>query len=897
MEREEELLADVRLLTGTLGDTLAEIDGAQMLERVESLRQAAIALRHGALPGGRTALAAHVGGLDLGSLERVASAFTQFFHLTNAAEEQHRIRTLRRRDRIDEPPEGSIAAACAELRRSGASADELRALLGRLFVMPVITAHPTEARRRTVLDQLSVISAALDQLDDRRFRGRERARIEDRVREAVMALHATLEARAQRPSPYDEVRAGLHVFERTLLDVTPSVYRELEDALDRYWPGEQLAVPPFLRWGTWIGGDRDGNPRVTWEVTRAALERQRRVAIARHLHEVDELGRELSVSVVRSRDHRAWDELEQSLEAERARRPELAALFARWAGEPLREKLRFMRARLEATRDRSDWCYERAEDYLADLELMARALTAGGFVRLARGRLRDSMRRAQVFGFHLATLDLRQHSSVHEQAVDELLARRGSPGYAALDEDGRIARLTALLERAEPVDVADRSSLSPPTRELLATLEVVGRARRDSGPEACRRYVISFAAAVSDVLEVLLLARTARLAPDELKPVPLLEQIEDLARAEPLARRLLELEPVRVAIGGELEVMIGYSDSSKQAGYLASAVALQRAQEGLARATDEAGVMLTVFHGRGGAVGRGGGPAARAILSQPAAALRGRFRVTEQGETITARYGRREIGRRDLEQMVGAVMVASGARREQPRDPERERLIDRAAEQARAAYQRLLADPDRIVRYALAATPLRAVAEMPIASRPAARGKQLSFADLRAIPWVFSWNQSRHGIPGWHGLGSGLESVVRAVGLPRARALYREWPFFAGLIDNAQLALARADIEVAACYAELADDDARRIFELIRDEHERTVSQVLAVTDQRKLLERWPTLARTVERRNPYVDVLNHAQIEALRREPDAEEVAQRHLRRILFITINGIAAGLMTAG
>ncbi len=448
-------------------------------------------------------------------------------------------------------------------------------------------------------------------------------------------------------------------------------------------------------------------------------------------------------------------------------------------------------------------------------------------------------------------------------------------------------------------------------------MEVVGRARRDQGPEACERYIVSFTSAPSDLLEVLFLVRAARLAPDELRPMPLLEQLQDLERADSIARSMLDLSPIRAALRGELEVMIGYSDSSKQAGYVASAVALRRAQQALARVADERGVMLTVFHGRGGAVGRGGGPANRAIRAQPRLALRGRLRVTEQGETISARYGRADIARRDLEQMVHAVLVASldlGRGHAHPHisnDKERsssqgtgqeqqarEAALSVAAQAAAQAYTALVGDRDRLARYTVEATPIREISELPIASRPSARHATLRMDDLRAIPWVFSWNQCRHGIPGWFGLGSALDAVIAQRGVDHTRDLYASWPFFRALIDNAQLALVRADMTVAAHYARLSDSEGSEVFALIRQEYDRTVARVLEVTRTHALLAASPTILHTVARRNPFVDVLNHAQIELLRRlRAAASEEERERLRKALFVTINGIAAGLMTAG
>jgi phosphoenolpyruvate carboxylase len=898
----QELLEDVRLLTSLLDDAIAHRLGPETLSVVEELRRAAIELRSGGGDRARGAFAQRMAALDANQLADVAHATTQLFHLINVAEEQHRVRVLRRRDRAESTVAESIAAAVDQAKRSGVPADDVRDLLARLFVQPVLTAHPTEARRRTVLDHLGQVSTALDRLDDPRPGVRERTRTLERLRESVTALDCTEEARAARPTPLDEVRAGLDVFERTLLDVTPAILRELQDALTRAYPSERFEVGPFLRWGTWIGGDRDGNPAVTADVTRAALERSRAVALGRALDDVADLGRELSVSA-RIASSTGLAELTAALEEDRARSPEVSARTLRGGmREPWREKLAHMSARLAATLTRGDAMYPDASSYRADLALLRRALVGAGLDRLADGRLLDAERRAQVFGFHLATMDLRQHAQVHEAAVDELLASGGVRGYSTLDEDQRVTLLCGLLERSDSGAPRTRQELSPATRDLLATLEVVGRARRDQGPEACERYIVSFTSAPSDLLEVLFLVRAARLAPDELRPMPLLEQLQDLERADAIARSMLELSPIRAALRGELEVMIGYSDSSKQAGYVTSAVALRRAQQALARVADEGGVTLTVFHGRGGAVGRGGGPANRAIRAQPRLALRGRLRVTEQGETISARYGRADIARRDLEQMVHAVLVASldleGSHAPGPEQHTREAALSVAAQAAGAAYTALVGDRDRLARYTVEATPIREISELPIASRPSARHATLRMDDLRAIPWVFSWNQCRHGIPGWFGLGSALDAVIAQSGVDQARNLYANWPFFRALIDNAQLALVRADMAVASHYARLSDSEGSEVYALIRQEYDRTVARVLEVTGTRALLAASPTIVDTVARRNPFVDVLNHAQIELLRRLRAAESAEERErLRKALFVTINGIAAGLMTAG
>lgn len=902
---------DMALLTERLDAAVAELSGTALLELVRALRADAIALRKGELAGGRERFHQRIATLSVRELEDVARVFTQWFHLVNAAEEQHRLRLLRRHGR-DDPPQDSLAWALGEMARSGMSVETLRAHLERLFIMPVLTAHPTEARRRTVRNHVAEVKRLLD-ARERPWGARAHEEILQKLDYAILALYGTEESRATKPSPTDEIEAGLDVFRRTLLDATPLMYREIEETLARLLPDQDFwgtaaddpdawVVPTFLRWGSWIGGDRDGNPFVTAHVTRTVLERQRALALDRYLSDVDALGQNLSLSSRRVPQTRGLHELEASIARDRERFPEIAARVQRFTvHEPWREKLWYVAARLRATKARSDEAYVDAAGYRRDLWILERALCASGQRRLALGMLRDCRRRADVFGFHLASLDLRQHSEVHERVVTELLARGGTD-YAPLDEQARCALLHELLSRPESLAPKSRSTLSPETQDVLATLDMVGRARREQGPLACERYIVSFTSTLSDLLEVLFLQRAAGLAPGELRPVPLLEQLEDLEHAPALAERMLHSAPIFAALGGELEVMLGYSDSSKQVGYVASQVALRKAQHGLADVAERhPGLKLTVFHGRGGAIGRGGGPAHQAIRAQPERALRGRVRVTEQGETVTARYGRLEIAQRDLEQLVSAVLLSGLSEQTAWRQAEldaRDEVFRQAAENSLAAYAQLVGDPERLSRYVLDATPMAEVAALPIGSRPASRKAKVSLADLRAIPWVFSWNQSRHGIPGWFGLGTALETMVAERGIEELRKLYRESPFFRALINNAQLALSRADIDVAAFYAQLTDPETRQVFSLIRAEWDRTVKGVLALLESQEILGNRPHLLATVHRRNPYVDVLSHAQIELRRRLVAATDEQERaEVQRALFVTINGIAAGLQSAG
>jgi phosphoenolpyruvate carboxylase len=891
--------ADLQRLADALAQATRELHGDEVAELLERLREHAVALRAGTLAGGRATLAAELAALSLEDVEDVARTFTHWCHLMNTAEEQQRIRVLRGREVAGD----GVAAAVAALRDAGLTAEDAAALFAGGLVMPVLTAHPSEPRRRSIIDHLGVIGGLLDELERPLGAPARRDALAELAAE-VLALLGTEEARARKPTPRDEIEATIEVFRHTLFDVTADVYADLEDALAETWPagpaGRGWRLPSFFRWGTWVGGDRDGNPNVTAAMTRAAFERQRAAVLARYQRDVEALGRTLSMAARRGRDPDATAELEDSLERDRARMPEVAARARpRALHEPWREKLWYVAARLRATAARADEGYVDAAAYLHDLELLERTLTRAGFGGVARAHLRGCQRRALVFGFHLASLDLRQHSSVHERVVAEVLAAGGRAGYVDLDEDGRRALLAETLARPVP-PVADRRALGAEAQELLATLDVAGHARRELGGRACERYVVSFTSDLSDLLEVVFLARAAGLAPGELRPVPLLEQVEDLQRAGPLAAAMAAHPILRDELGGELEVMLGYSDSGKQAGYLASQVALRRAQLELAAAARAAGLPLTIFHGRGGALGRGGGPAGEAIRAQPLGTVQGRMRVTEQGETITSRYGRLEIAHRDLELTLAAVLRTAADERRAgggpaAADASLEHALDVGAAAALAAYHRLTADQDRLARYTLAATPIQQVGKLPIGSRPASRKSGSSLDDLRAIPWVFSWNQSRHGLPGWFGLGSGLEAIAAALGAEATRALVAGSRFLRGLTHNAGMALVRADLDVARTYAALADPDGAALFAIIEDEHGRTVRALAELAGLDRLLGDRPYLAESVRRRNPYLDVLNHAQVELLRRlraTDDADRIASA-----IFTTISGIAAGLQTAG
>jgi phosphoenolpyruvate carboxylase len=878
----EALRNDLSRVTAALLRAVGRLAGERTEKLFVQLEEAATQLRRGEMAGGRRAFAALIEQLDENQLEAVARANALECHLMNTAEERERLRAIHARG---EYPTDGVAAALDGLWEAGFREKDFRAFFEHALVMPVITAHPTESRRRSALDHLSKIGGLLE---DRTPNGQAALEAE------VLALHATEDSRANRPTPLDEVETALDVFRRSLLEVTPRVYRTIEDRLKARFGGV-WRLPSFLRWGTWVGGDRDGNPNVTAVTTRIALQRQRTVVVTRYLADVELLGRSLSMSALRART-KSLDELMSSIETDRERFPEVAAhARPRTVHEPWREKLWYIQARLRGTLDHAEHGYPDVARYRTDLAVLDRSLREAGFAAIAEQELRDSLRRLDVFGFHLASLDLRQHSAVHDRVVGELLARGGKPGYLDRDETGRRALLGEVL--AAPIaPMRDRDALTAEAREVLATLDVVGRARRELGPRACERYVTSFTREVSDLLEVVFLARAAGLAPGELRPVPLLEQLEDLERAEQIARSMLDNPVLRTEINGDLEVMVGYSDSGKQVGYVASSMSLRRAQLALASVTAPTNIALTIFHGRGGALGRGGGPASDAIRAQPAVAIGGRIRVTEQGETVTARYARPAIAERDLELTIAAVLGAAASAREAPAPTADEQHLWNAADAARRAYLELTADEDLLARYTVAATPIEDVAHLPIGSRPASRAAKMSLETLRAIPWVFSWTQSRHGIPGWFGVGTAIEQLVAEMGADDVRHLCERSRFFRALVRNCEVSLVRSDIDVAREYARLADPDAAHIFTLIEAEHTKTVHALRDLLGMTPPLASRPYLVASVERRNPHLDVLSHVQIEALRRRRAGNGDAER-LTRIVFTTIGGIAAGLQTAG
>lgn len=910
----DRLRRDVSVLGGLVGEVLREQGGDALFDAVEHLRRETIALRATPEPDPvrEAVLRAWVEEQSDSTLLTIVRAFSVYFHLINLAEQHHRVRVLRERERAGGPLQESIGAAIAILREAGVEAPTLADGLLRLVARPVFTAHPSEARRRTLRAQLLRAAEFIARLDNTDLLPRERATTLAALRERITLIWQTAATREAQPAVLDEVRSVLGILAGPLYDVAPQVGRELAATVIAAYPDDAtVATATAARWlrpGTWVGGDRDGHPGVTPTITRAAARLSRTAVLRRYREDVRALGLDLSIS---ARLTGASPALIESLARDRD------ALgvqpVGRWRDEPYRRKCGLIGERLRRTEEELRGGYGAPEELLADLALIAESLAAHGGARIAAGGLRDLRDRVALFGFHLAELEIRQHAARYNAAVAELFGLAGIADYAGFGEDERLAALEARLA-ADPFAHATES-LTPRTRELLDTFVALADIQALSGSAAAQTVIISMCRAPSDVLAVLLLARETGLVTvaadgtllSRLDVVPLFEEIAELRRCGAITARLYAIPPYRAMLrsrGDRQQVMVGYSDSNKDGGYLAATWQTYGAQEALADSAREAGIALTIFHGRGGAVGRGGGPMGRAVLARPPAARTPELKVTEQGEVITARYGDPAIATRHLEQMIHALLLSALG----PGDGDTPRdwiaTMDRLAEASHATYEAGIKDSPALLRFFREATPFPELAGLNLASRPVSRAGKgagaIVLEDLRAIPWVFSWNQVRANLPGWFGIGSALEAELASGGLERLRAMYRDWRAFTGALDNAQLSLGTADLPTLRRYATLTtDSDA--VLALIVAEYERSVAAILAITGQRELLEAAPTLANSIRLRNPYVDALHLTQIPLLRRfralPADAPDEERERLREAIFNSINGIAAGLQTTG
>ncbi len=916
-DKDQPLRDDIRLLGRLLGDTVREQEGVAIFERVEQIRRLALRFHRDEDLAAREEMAAVLRDLPRDGTSQVVRAFSYFSHLANIAEDQHHIRRARAHARAGAPPrEGSLALSLQRALASGIDAGQLTKFFAGAQVRPVLTAHPTEVQRKSILDCQWKIARLLDERDRTELSPEEQAGHDEALRRAMLRLWQTRMLRRAKLSVMDEVSNALAFYDMTFLRELPRLYNACEDHLAKVvpeWNARGLAeLPPFLRPGSWIGGDRDGNPFVTAEVLDSAMRAQSRKAIAHLLEQLHQLGAELSTttSLISVPDVELTRLAEQSPDrsphrADEPYRRAIAGFYARLAATAL--QLDNLEAPRHAVAEAAP--YATAAEFGADLDVLHHALISHRCGLLGRGRLRRLRHAVAIFGFHLAPLDLRQNSDVHARTVAELLAiARPGSDYLALDEAGRIALLLEELATPRPL-TAPGVEYSDETRGELAIFHTARSIHRRYGKAAIENVIISKTDGVSDILEVAVLLREVGLLRPlehalDVNIVPLFETIGDLANAGPIMDRLLAIPLYNRLLGSRnalQECMLGYSDSNKDGGFLTSGWALYRAEIALTRVFARHGITLRLFHGRGGSVGRGGGPSYQAILAQPQGAVQGQIRITEQGEVIASKYANPELGRRNLEILAAATLEATllGHQHDAPR-PEFLAAMEELSASAFAAYRRMVYDTPGFEEYFWESTVIAEIAALNIGSRPASRKKTAAIEDLRAIPWVFSWAQCRLMLPGWFGFGAAVAAWREKhgeSGMALLAEMHREWGFFRTLLSNMDMVLGKSDIAIAERYSLLVKDETLRntIFPRLKAEWQASIAALLAVTGEKELLDLNPLLKRSIRNRFPYLDPVNHIQIELLRRHRAGE--TDERVQRGIHLTINGVAAGLRNSG
>ncbi|MDT7835586.1 phosphoenolpyruvate carboxylase [Aquabacterium sp. OR-4] len=931
VEKNKPLVEDIRLLGRILGDVIREQEGTEAFELIERVRRLSVAYRLKKDASAGRVLDRLLKNLSADQTVSVIRAFSYFSHLANIAEDRHHVRRRAHHSAQGHLQEGSLAVTFERLHRADIRAADVAHMLANAYIAPVLTAHPTEVQRKSILDAERAVAELVGQRDELPTE-RERSDNEALLRARVTQLWQTRMLRYTKLTVSDEIENALSYYQSTFLRQIPRLYRELEQHLHGH------SVPSFLRMGQWIGGDRDGNPNVTAETMRMALSKQSEVALRFYLTEVHALGAELSISQMLAGVTPAMKALADASPDSNPHREDepyrraLIGIYARLAASL--HELTGTEALRHAVPPQNP--YASPEGFLADLRVIEASLQSHHAQALVAPRLAPLMRAVQVFGFHLATLDLRQSSDKHEAVLAELLATaRLHPDYAALDEAAKRTLLLQLLNDARPLRVHG-AAYGELARSELAIFETAREMLARYGREALRHCIISHTESVSDLLELLLLLKECGLmtgtldsadARSALIVVPLFETIGDLRLAAPIMREYYALPGITALItasGGEQDIMLGYSDSNKDGGFFTSNWELYRAELALVALFEplraEHGITLRLFHGRGGTVGRGGGPSYQAILAQPPGTVNGQIRLTEQGEVIGSKYAHPEIGRRNLETLVAATLEATllhgNSQGSNPggslKSGAPKAFLEAAAQisdASFAAYRKLVYETAGFTDYFFSATPIREIAELNIGSRPASRKATRAIEDLRAIPWGFSWGQCRVALPGWCGFGSAVEAFLAGTEggagadkrLELLQKMHRQWPFFRTLLSNMDMVLAKSDLRIAARYVELVEDKrlGKRIFTAIKDEWERTAAVLSQITGEAERLQSNPTLARSIEHRFPYLDPLNHLQVELMRRYRSRKDGApdNERLQRGIHLSINGIAAGLRNTG
>lgn len=906
MDHTMDISQTIHMLGDLLGEVISDLESPAIFEIEESIRAEAKARRTGDHTAAQR-LQKLVSALSTDEARATAAAFATYFDLVNLAEDNQRVQLLRQRldQRYPQSVDESIGEAVARLKARGVTQEQMSTLLENLSIELVLTAHPTEARRRTVLSKIERIAQLLQEISNRENSARENDTLQDSLRFEISALWLTERARASRLAVTDEVKTGLYYVDAFFWKAIPALYDDLEKALQLHYP-ELQAPPTWLKLASWIGGDRDGNPNVTTEVTAETLRLHRGLTVENHRRKLQELARRLSMS---TRLVPPPPELLSWIEKRRPFPAHISYIEERYVNEPYRLVLSLLAADL-ASASREDMKShlmsrepQRAllflDKLLEPIKIIANAMPK----TLSQGDLKTTQRQLDIFGLHAARLDIREDSSRFNSALSEILrAVRIEPDFEHLPDQERTLLLNRLLDQP-PIELSQHPGVTPATAETWALFQLISRICDVYGREPLGAIVISMAHSTADVLTVLLLARWAGCT--YVPPIaPLFESVEDLKGAQSILEALFTCEPYREHLkshnNDEQMVMIGYSDSNKDGGYLMANWGLYKTQEEITRVTQKHNIKLTIFHGRGGTIARGGGPASRAIRAQPAGSINGRFRLTEQGEIIASRYANPYLAHRHLEQIASAVLLASAPSEEQIQVPDKWReAMEEMSTSAQKAYRHLVYETPGFIEFWQSATPLEEIKQLQIGSRPASRASTSAVDKIRAIPWVFSWMQSRFNLPGWYSLGTGLKSFSDPSLL---REMYADWPFFRSLLDNTEMSLIKADMDIAALYVELVPDRAlgSEIFSRIREEYQRTCTAVLSISGHTSLMEKEPVTQYAVQFRNPYIDPLNYIQVEVLRRLRTLKspgEAETETLRELMALTINGIAAGLKNTG
>jgi len=921
------LVDDIRLLGRILGDVIREQEGVAVFTLIEQIRVLSVRFHRHGDENANKELKKLLKGLSADDAVKVIRAFTYFSHLANLAEDRHQLRRQAAQERIASQQPGSIDLALERIHAAGISKATIVKTLADSYLSPVLTAHPTEVQRKSILDAERSIAQLLltrDQIKDRAkayqlkkdlLCERELADNELQIKARVIQLWQTRLLRYTKLKVADEIENALSYYEATFLQEIPKLYAELEDRLG------QSHIASFLRMGHWTGGDRDGNPNVTAQTLEYALKRQAEMILRHYLTEVHYLGTELSLSALLVGFPKAMQALANRSPDENEHRMD----------EPYRRALTGVYSRLAATlKDLTGGDaarhavppqnpYQSAQEFLGDLQIIESSLRSHSAEALINQRLRALIRAVEVFGFHLATVDLRQSSDQHEEVLQELLAvAKIEKNYRGLDETTKQTLLIRLLNEARPLQVVG-AEYSPHTISELAIFALAKRLRERFGVDAIRHYIISHTETVSDLLEVMLLQKELGLmhgtldskARIDLITVPLFETIEDLRNAAPIMRDFYALPGIANLVkrsGAEQDIMLGYSDSNKDGGIFTSNWELYRAEIALVelfeRLANSHNIQLRLFHGRGGTVGRGGGPSYEAILAQPPGTVRGQIRLTEQGEVIGSKYANPAIGRQNLEALIAATLEATFLQPTKPATPLFLKTAAQISESSMRAYRQLIYETEGFAEYFFQATPIREIAELNIGSRPASRKATQRIEDLRAIPWGFSWGQCRLTLPGWFGFGSAIHALLhdgkpkeRATNLALLKRMYRQWPFFRTLLSNMDMALSKADLDLAALYSELVADARlrKKIFTAMCAEWDKTIAALEQITGEKQRLANNPILARSIRHRFPYIDPLHHIQVELVRRYRAGH--SDERVKRGIHLSINGIASGLRNTG